>query len=61
MKNLLKRVNHVLNCEEGASNVELVVWFSVVFVIATVLYLFKDSIVAFIEKIIDRINGLEVQ
>lgn len=61
MRNLINKVNYVLNCEDGASNVELVVWFSVVFVIATVLYLFKDAIIAFIQRIIDRINGLEVE
>lgn len=59
MKNLLNRVNYVLNGEEGASNVEIIVWFSVVFVIATVLFLFKDSVIRFINNIITRIGGLQ--
>ena len=59
MKNLLNRVNYVLNGEEGASNVEIIVWFSVVFVIATVLFLFKDAVIGFINDIITRIGGLQ--
>ena len=59
MKNLINRANYVLNGEDGASNVEIIVWFSVVFVIATVLFLFKDSVVAFINKITNRVSSLE--
>ena len=58
MKNLLNRVNYVLNGEEGASNVEIIVWFSVVFILATVMYLFKDAVKAFIERVNARITGL---
>lgn len=54
---LKERVNYVLKGEEGASNVELIVWFSVVFVIATVLFLFRDSIKGFINKSIGRVNS----
>lgn len=60
MKDLMKRAKYVLNGEEGASNVEIIVWVSVVLIIATALYLFKDSIVAFIAKARGRIDGLEV-
>ena len=60
MKKLLKRANHVLNNEVGASNVEIIVWMSVVLTIATVLFLFKDSIIAFIQKVIGKINGFTV-
>lgn len=61
MLNLKERVNYVLNGEDGASNVELIVWFSVVFVIATVLFLFRGAITDFINDIIGRINSFEVQ
>ena len=61
MKNLLNRVNYVLNGEEGASNVEIIVWFSVVFILATVMYLFKDAVKAFIERVNTRIGGLETK
>ena len=59
MKNLLNRANYVLNGEDGASNVEIIVWFSVVFVIATLLFLFRDSVTSFITKITGNVDGLE--
>ena len=58
MKNLLNRINYVMDSEDGASNVEIVVWISVVLIIATVLYLFKDSIIGFLKKAITRVNNL---
>lgn len=61
MKNLLNRANYVLNGEDGASNVEIIVWFSVVFVIATLLFLFRDSVTGFIEKITGNVDGLETE
>lgn len=61
MLNLKERVNYVLNGEDGASNVELIVWFSVVFVIATVLFLFRGAISDFITNIIGRINSFEIE
>lgn len=58
MKNLINRVSYCLDGEDGASNVEIVVWISVVLIIATVLYLFKDAIIGFLERAINRVNGL---
>lgn len=69
MKNLLNRANYVLNCEDGASNVELIVWFSVVFVLATALFMFRGKIADFLStmgsstdslgnKVSGSINGL---
>ncbi len=58
MKNLLNRINYVMDSEDGASNVEIVVWISVVLIIATVLYLFKDSIIGFLQRAITRVNNL---
>ena len=60
MKNLMNRINYVMNSEDGASNVEIVVWISVVLIIATVLYLFKDAIIGFIQRAINRVNNLGV-
>ena len=60
MKKLINRVNYVLNGEDGASNVEIIVWFSVVFVIATVLFVFKDTVKDFIGDINNRIGGLDI-
>lgn len=59
MKNILNRAKYVLNCEDGASNVEIIVWFSVVFVIATILFVFRNSVTTFISDIAGRIDGLE--
>ena len=59
MKKLMNKVNYVLNGEDGASNVEIIVWFSVVFVIATVLFLFKDAVIGFINNIIGKIGALK--
>ena len=58
MKNLMNRVSYVMDGEDGASNVEIVVWISVVLIIATVLYLFKDAIIGFLNRAINRVNGL---
>ncbi|HCL4480275.1 TPA: hypothetical protein N2D99_002363 [Clostridium botulinum] len=61
MKNLINKAKYVLNGEEGASNVEIIVWISVVLVIATALFIFKDKIVGFLGKAGDRVDGLQVQ
>ena len=60
MKELFNRAKYVLEGEEGASNVEIIVWMSVVLILATVLYLFKDSVWAFVQRVIGRVNGLDV-
>lgn len=60
MKNLINRVNYVLNSEDGASNVEIIVWFSVVFIISTALFAFKTSVVNFITSINTKVSGLAV-
>lgn len=61
MKNLLSRAKYVLDCEEGASNVEIIVWFSVVFVVATILFLFRDSVTGFIQRITGNVNDLKTE
>lgn len=60
MKKIKERFNKALTCVKGASNVEIIVWISVVLVIATALFLFKDQIVAFINSAIGRVGELEV-
>lgn len=60
MKNLMNRVSYVMDGEDGASNVEIVVWISVVLIIATVLYYFKDAIIGFLQRANSRVNGLGV-
>lgn len=60
MKNLINRAKYALNGEEGASNIEIIVWISVVLVIATALFLFRDAITAFIERARGQVDGLQV-
>ena len=60
IKGLFNRAKYVVSGEEGASNVEIIVWISVVLVIATVLFLFRDSINEFIMKAVDKVDSFEV-
>ena len=60
MKNLIKRAKYALTGEDGASNVEIIVWISVVLVIATALFLFRDSIVDFISRARGQVDSLQV-
>lgn len=59
MKNLANKAKHVLTGKEGASNIEIIVWMSVVAIIATALFLFKDSVVEFVGKMTDVVKGLK--
>lgn len=61
MRKLLDRAKYVVSGEEGASNVEIIVWISVVLVLATVLFLFRESIENFINKAINRIDSFKVE
>lgn len=60
MKKIMKRVKTALNGEEGASNVEIIVWISVVMVIATVLFVFRGQIVGFLGRAGKQVDGLKV-
>lgn len=60
MKNLINRAKYVVTGEEG-SIVEWVVLISVVLVLSTVLFLFRDSIREFFERAMARINTFNVQ
>lgn len=61
VKMLKEKINYVLNGEDGASNVEIIVWFAVVFVIAVALFLFRDAITAFITKVNTKIKTFTVE
>ena len=60
MNEILNRVNYVMEGEQGASNVEIIVWISVVLMIATVLFLFKDQIAGFLNRAGGTVNKLKV-
>ena len=57
---LIERAKFAVSGERGASNVEIVVWISVVLVIATILFIFRDTIMGFLNKATNRVNGLKV-
>jgi Flp pilus assembly pilin Flp len=61
MKNLWNRAKYVLKGEDGASNIEIIVWISVVLVIATALFMFRDSIKNFLGKAKGQVDNLQVQ
>ncbi|NLZ35600.1 MAG: hypothetical protein GX889_12005 [Clostridiales bacterium] len=61
MKNLMNRIKYVMQGEDGASNLEIVVWFSVVLMIATALFFFKDAIVRFTQKTGNKVNALNLE
>lgn len=58
---IMKRVKTALTGEEGSSNVEIIVWISVVLMIATVLFVFKDQIAGFITDAGGSVDDLEVK
>ena len=60
MKNLIQRAKYVMKGEEGASNIEIIVWISVVLVIATALFAFRDAITGFLGKSSGSVNALKV-
>lgn len=60
MKSLINRAKYVLQGEDGASNIEIIVWISVVLVIATALFLFRDSITAFLGKAKNSVDNFQV-
>jgi len=61
MMNLMNRAKHVMTGEDGASNIEIIVWISVVLVIATVLFVFRTAITDFLGRATGQVNNLEVQ
>ncbi|RKO61861.1 hypothetical protein [Caldibacillus debilis] len=59
MKKLLNRAKHVVGGEEGASNIEIVVWIVVVLVIAVALFAFRDQIGAFLGTAKDSVGDMD--
>lgn len=59
MKNLVNRAKYVMTGEDGASNVEIIVWMSVVLVIATFLFIFRDSIASFVTSATDKVDNFD--
>lgn len=47
---LKERVKYVLSNEDGVSNVEIIVWISVILIIIGFFIVFHDNIINFIKK-----------
>ena len=52
----MNRVLFALKGEQGSSNMEIIVWMSVVLVIAVALFLLRDSIAEFINNAANQIG-----
>ena len=58
---MINKLNYVLNCENGSSNVEIIVWISVVLVLASILFVFRDAIGNFIKSATGKINDFALE
>lgn len=57
----LNKVQTALTGEDGASNIEIIVWISVVLVIATALWAFRGSIVKFLGGAKGTVDKLDLK
>lgn len=57
---ILKSFKNLMTDQKGASNVEIVVWISVVLVIATLLFAFRDTIGGWISKATNTVNNFKL-
>ncbi len=58
---MMNKFNYVFSGEDGSSNVEIIIWISVVLVLATVLFLFRDAISGVIDKATKKVNNFRVE
>ena len=56
INNLVKRAKYVMTGEDGMELVQTIILISVALVLASVFFLFKDSIVTFVQKAINEVN-----
>lgn len=56
--NLMNRAMLVTKGEDGASNLEFIVLASVTLVIASVLFLFRDQIMRFVNSATDKVGNM---
>lgn len=52
----MNRITHALRGEQGSSNMEIIVWMSVVLVAAVALFLFRDNIAKFVNNAAKQIG-----
>lgn len=61
MTHLVNRAKYVLNGEEGASMMEIIVWFTVVLAVGAALLLLKDTVVDFLNSIVTKIGTFKTE
>ena len=61
MLKLKDRMNYVLNGDDGASNVEIIIWFAVVFFISVALFALRDAINNFIKSITTKVGTFKTE
>lgn len=59
IKNLVERSKYVCGGEEGASNIEIVIWIVVVLVIAVALFAFRDKIEGLLGTASGDVGGMD--
>lgn len=58
MKNVINRAHYVMTGEDGASNLEIIVWMSVVLVIAGFLFLFRNKVGEFLNSVSNKVGSM---
>ena len=56
---ILNRAKYVMTGEDGASNLEIIVWMSVVLVIAGFLFVFRNKIGEFLNNVSGKVKTME--
>ena len=59
MRNLYNRAKYVMTGEDGASNLEAIVWIAVVLIVTVVLLLFGGSIRTFVTNATTDVDTLD--
>lgn len=55
---ILNRAKYVMNGEDGASNLEIIVWMSVVLVIAGFLFAFRNQVSSFLNNVTGKVGAM---
>jgi len=59
MNKLMQRAQFAVSNERGASNLEIIVWMSVVLVIAGFLFAFRNKIGTFINSVTGKVGSMQ--
>ena len=59
MQKIINRAKYVIKGEDGASNLEIIVWMSVVLVIAGFLFAFRNQVGEFLNGVTGKVGTME--